>query len=246
MKIRRFFAHSSQWHNNTVELDAQESHHAIDVLRLAPGNEVQCFDERGRQCSGTIISINMHSVSIRLNEQATQHMQSYKITLAQVLVKAQQMDFIVKKSVELGVTAIIPFLSDHCVVQIDEKRRSGKHARREAIIKDAAKQCGRSTLPILHPCISFDKLLTVIPQYDLVLLADPYAERTRLTDHLQPGCSVLVLIGPEGGFSDSETERIKRYEQCLSWSFNDNILRAETAALSALAIVSYEYRYTYE
>jgi 16S rRNA (uracil1498-N3)-methyltransferase len=242
VKTRRFFAHSRCRQGDTIILSRQQCHHLKDVLRLGIGDTVRCFSETGLESEARIASFADSGAFLTVIEDySPSDTRLCPLILAQSLVKASKMDFIIQKAVELGCTEIIPFFSDHSIIQLDERRQESKQKRWYAIAVEAAKQCGRADLPVIHDCVPFARLVDMLKAYDITLFADPAGTTSDIRPLLKPGCTTAVAIGPEGGFSPAEKEAARQIPNCHTWTFNRNTARAETAAVAALSIIAYEY-----
>lgn len=149
------------------------------------------------------------------------------------------MDFIVEKATELGVSTIIPFTSERTIVH---PARDSRVERWRRIARSAATQCGRTTIPSITAPIEFSELVTRFCAYEAVLfpweLADPIPLRERLPQLVEGARSLLLVIGPEGGFAVAEVE-LARANGAEVISLGERILRTETAALALLAILDY-------
>ena len=241
MRKRRIFAPSLDWSDDHIKLDKSQSHHVKDVLRLKTGSCLTCFDETGRTCETRIQDIQDDVIYLRILEiKPVSEKKRSGISLAQSIVKSNSMDLIVQKCAELGVVEIIPFISDHSVIKLDEKRKENKINRWKKIAVEAVKQSGSPHIPDITEIAGFDRLIELSADYDMICVAHPYSDQFDLTKKIAEAKKILLVIGPEGGFSDSETGRFCELHNSFMWSFHDNILRAETAAVSALSILTYE------
>jgi 16S rRNA (uracil1498-N3)-methyltransferase len=241
--MHRFFLPDLQH----LVLSSAEAHHAIHVLRLKPSDTINVFDGRGHQAQCAVGEIKADSVSLNLLSKASASPLPCRMTLAQAVPK-KQMDLILQKATELGVSEILPLVSERTIVQLEEED-SRKLDRWRAICLEACKQCGNDWLPSLHPPqkarVFLDELGSRQREFDLKLIAslqpDSRPLKTILADGAAlPACpSVLVLIGPEGDFTPAEISLAKS-SGCLPLSLGPLVLRAETAALYALSILRHE------
>lgn len=240
MRERRFFAPSHCWHGDCISLDTEQSRHITTVLRLKIGNSLICFDETGRRAKAHIASIERGKIVLTIeSEFFTDEKPLKKVTLAQSLIKPHNMDFIVQKSVELGVSALIPFYSAYSVVKLDDKRQESKMNRWQKIVIEAVQQCERNTIPHIAPILSFESLLETFREYDIIFVAHPYGTCKDIADYVDTARTIMVVIGPEGGFTAEEMDAFLSIKNVVGFKFNEQILRAETAALSSLAILEY-------
>jgi len=241
LKKRRIFAPSLDWSDDHIRLDKSQSHHIRDVLRLKIGSCLDCFDETGRVCETRIDGIKDGIIYLTILEMKSFSQKAGNgISLAQSIVKSNCMDLIIQKSAELGAVEIIPFISKNSVIKLDEKRKNTKIDRWKKIAVEAVKQSGSPQIPFINDIISLRELLELSSGYDMICIAHPYSERLDLDFKIFQSEKILLVVGPEGGFTDNEIEMLNNLPNTFLWNFHDNILRAETAALSALSILSYE------
>ncbi|HUK83174.1 MAG TPA: 16S rRNA (uracil(1498)-N(3))-methyltransferase [Verrucomicrobiae bacterium] len=219
-------------------LSDEEAHHAVHVLRLKAGDTLNVFDGRGHEAQCKIAEMSKDAVHLTILQRSSTASLPCRITLAQAVPK-KNMDLIVQKATELGVSVIVPLLSERTVVQLDEDSKKVK--RWCEIALDACKQCGNNWLPELQPPQKVRDFLNALGKFDLKLIASlqPDAKPLKhlLTD--KRPATVLILIGPEGDFTPAELSLTKS-AGCLPLSLGPLVLRAETAALYALSILHHE------
>ncbi|OHE82141.1 MAG: hypothetical protein A2107_07805 [Verrucomicrobia bacterium GWF2_62_7] len=228
-------------------LSAAEAHHAVHVLRLKSGDTVNVFDGRGHEAQCAVCEISGDSVNLKLLAQSNAAPLPCRITLAQAVPK-KNMDLILQKATELGVSAILPLISERTIVQLDEQDTK-KLERWKAICLEACKQSGNNWLPELHPPQKardfFSGLAEKKNSYALKLVASLQPDSRPLkkiladSPRVSAASSVLVLIGPEGDFTPAEINAAKS-AGCSPLSLGPLVLRAETAALYALSIIRHE------
>jgi 16S rRNA (uracil1498-N3)-methyltransferase len=228
-------------------LSAAEAHHAIHVLRLREGDSVNVFDGRGHEAQCAVSQISADFVQLKLLSLSNALPLSCRITLAQAVPK-KNMDLILQKATELGVSSILPLISERTIVQLDEQD-SKKLERWRAICLEACKQSGNNWLPALQqPQKARDFLADLAERktsFDLKLIASLQSDTRPLKNiladspHSTSAASVLILIGPEGDFTPAEFNLAKN-AGCLPLSLGPLVLRAETAALYALSILRHE------
>ena len=148
--------------------------------------------------------------------------------------KGERMDFAIQKSVELGVTEITPLFTEHCVVNLDEKRVQKKLLHWQGIIISACEQCGRSVVPRLNTASTLLKWADTISQTCIIF--DPLAKAS-LKDISPENDTINLLIGPEGGLSTNEISELKKKDNFKAIKFGPRILRTETAAVSAMTAI---------
>lgn len=239
MPARRFFVEGVRAIGERVTVGGADAHKIVAVLRLSDGDAIELIDSAGtRFCARLHVDGNEVSASL-LAAQANDGAASRAIDVAQAIPKGQKMDFVVEKATELGARAILPFTSERSVVQAPG---TAKFERWRRLARTAAQQCGRSFVPAVADVGSYDELLVRFAAYDTVLFPWEVAPAEPLRDTLPPlleGASrVLVVIGPEGGFSHAEADAAVRHGGHLLW-LGPRILRTETAAMVLLAILEY-------
>jgi len=241
LKRRRFFAPSKHWQDKLIILDSEQTHHLKDVLRVKIGESIICFDETGRECCAEINSYLPSGAELKITDfLPSSEISDKKITIAQSIIKPAKMDFIVQKTVELGIDEIIPFRSSYCSINLDEQRITKKSDRWNKISIEASKQCGRKSFVPVKDILDFDELIEKCCNYDKIVLADQYSGKMNISGHIENAKSIIIVIGPEGGFTEEETKIFSGIPGCVRFNFNENILRAETAAVAAVAIIKYE------
>jgi 16S rRNA (uracil1498-N3)-methyltransferase len=165
-----------------------------------------------------------------------------KVTLYQCLPKADKMELIIQKCVELGVSEIVPVASKRCVVKLDDKKASGKVSRWQGIAEAAGKQSKRAYVPIIGQVLSYKDALKDAAKADIKIipyeLSEDVESTKKIFENIKPGQSVAVLIGPEGGFEEEEVA-IAREAGFTPISLGKRILRTETAGMTVMAWLTY-------
>ncbi|MDD5383148.1 MAG: 16S rRNA (uracil(1498)-N(3))-methyltransferase [Candidatus Margulisbacteria bacterium] len=215
-------------------------HHIRDVLRLKIGDKLELSDGAGKIYEARISQIKKTEIicGIIASHQAESEPLA-KVTLAQALPKGQKMDFVIEKGVELGVDRIIPVVTERTI------GKKAKLDRWRKLAKEAAEQSGRAIIPEISPPASFDEVLKMQPDFDLALIPWELEKDNSLKEILSSSKAqntnykILILIGPEGGFSHQEIDQAKA-AGFQSVSLGKRILRTETAGLAALAAIIYE------
>ena len=215
------------------QLDRQESHHAFNVLRLRVGAEVIVFDGIGRYALAEISYSGKDSVRVRVDEIRTEARRPIHITIATCIPKGKRWQMLVEKCTELGVDRLIPMLSGRSVV-----KGEGDAGRWKRWAGEAAKQSRRAFIPeILEPMKLNDTLVLAKQDQDLVLLADADGESPRFYQvAIKDAGRVLVMIGPEGGFTDEEATACAEIG-IAKIRLSPFVLRVETAAATACALI---------
>lgn len=239
MGAPRFFVEGVYGAGQTVTLAGDDAHKIAHVLRKRSGDVIQVIDSAANRFEATL-EIENGSVRAQLGVSvAPQVVSGMRITVAQGVPKGQKMDFVVEKLTELGVAAIVPFYSERSVVV---ESGHGKLERWRRLAKSAAAQCGRDEIPEVHEPVEFTALVDTFSKYDCVLLpweiAGDLPLRDVLPSMIADARSVLVVVGPEGGFAHSEAEAAQRAGAYVI-GLGTRILRTETAALVVVALLNY-------
>lgn len=220
-------------------MSGSDAHKIVTVLRLRDGDEIEVIDSAAQRFIA-VIAVDGRNVSAALRER-TQSRDStgLRVTVAQGVPKGQKMDFVVEKLTELGASQILPLQSERTVVT---DVSANKIERWRRLAKTAAQQCGRDEVPRIEDPVQFADLCKTFSDYDAVLFPWELAEHTPLRDRLpelvRDARRVLVLVGPEGGFSHAEADAAQSAGAKLI-SLGSRILRTETAALVVLTLLNY-------
>lgn len=227
--MRRFFG--EKFGENKILLTDGEFFHLRKVLRMNEGEKViACInDENDYYCEIDKINKNDCILSIERKEPCPA-LPNKNITLFQMLPKKDYFDDIIAKSVELGVNKIIPFTSEYTMI------KSFKRERVDAQIMTACKQCERSILVPVEDVIAFDDILERLKSFDLVIFA--YERETEMFNPqiLKNKQNIALIVGNEGGFSATETEKLRKFATTVS--LGKRILRCDTAVTALLSLVS--------
>jgi 16S rRNA (uracil1498-N3)-methyltransferase len=253
-KPPRFFITPDHVRDPSISVTGEDVRHIRTVLRKGPGDLLTLLDGRGREYTVRITSVEKTEVVTEIVGRRERHPSGPEIVLGQGIAKADKMDWIVQKATELGVTSIVPLVTERTIVKIkDEEKRV---ARWQKICREAAMQSDRPDMPMvkaIQPIRDFifsldPGSLTLTPDTSVpgprTLLLCPWEEGTQPIKEVLRGKKgiekVVVLIGPEGGFSQAEADLAKKTGFHLV-SLGPNILRTETAAVAVLSMVGYEY-----
>lgn len=230
-----------------VRFGDDESRHILKVLRYESGDEIIAFDGTGYEYRLEMLRAGQHVLGRILETSCPGREAAHRVVLVQSLAKADKMDAIVQKAVEIGVAEIYPVITRHSVVKLEEGKRSSKSQRWQAIAREACKQSRRTLIPQVHTVMSLAEFWDTLPldesDYHLIMAYEKAAAKS-LRDALQrlkneaPGL-VYVMIGPEGGFDSAEAELAVRHRG-VSVSLGPRILRTETAGLVLASLVLYE------
>ncbi len=226
-----------------VALDADQAHHAQRVLRLQPGDVVEVFDGRGTVGSGQL-ELSSGRVSARITQAKRVVPPQPTIDIAAAAPKGPRAGDMVNQLSQLGATKYLPLRTSRSVAHPGPGRL--QQLARVAI--ESAKQCARAHLMAIDPLTTLNAvLLDAIDQYDLRLIATapstpdsdpPAAMPPGFDDRLNSAKRILVLIGPEGGWTDQERQAAQQ-ARCVPWSLGPHVLRVETAAAAAVGVLRY-------
>ncbi len=225
-KAPRLFLDSPLTENFIATLEEAQSHYLGNVLRLQDGNPVRVFNGRDGEWIGSFTRESKKKAALTLTDKLKNQKNTMECHLIFAPIKKTRMDFLVEKAVELGVTHLHPVLTQNTEV------RKIKEDRIRAQIIEAAEQCERLDIPVVLPIIPLEKCLKEWNYSSHIAFAIERYETDKTIEHIN---ARTVLVGPEGGFTSEETDKILSYETVVPTTLGERILRAETAALSALA-----------
>ncbi|MEK6806460.1 MAG: 16S rRNA (uracil(1498)-N(3))-methyltransferase [Pseudomonadota bacterium] len=209
--------------------------HLVQVLRLAAGESLVLFNGRGGEYEATLETVGKRDAQVRVGAHRTVDRESaLRITLAQGISKGERMDWCVQKATETGVARIVPLVTEHCVVKLDAERWTRKHEHWQGVATSAAEQSGRTRVPAIEPVAAFSAYLKHVPAGALKVILDPDVEST-LAD-IKPARDIVLLIGPEGGFSPAELQQAQQ-AGFTPLRLGPRILRTETAATVAMTVL---------
>lgn len=234
MRISRLYTPIPLNLKQTIELDDDSAHYVRTVLRLKTADALILFNGDGIEFQGKVAEVTRKVVRIALANRVERSVESpLHITLGLGIARGDRMDFSVQKVVELGANVITPLMTERCVVQFKDEKKSQRGAHWQKIVQHATEQSGRTHLPNLT---DIDTLANwVSKQQGLKIFLDPYAS-VSLTELTPEAMAVTLLTGPEGGFADHERELAKA-AGFIPVRLGQRILRTETASLAALAAV---------
>ena len=233
-----FFVSEEQINGENAYIEGSDVNHIANVLRMKSGEELLISVKGDWDYLCKIVDIETDRVNLKVLESMEQRELPVNITLLQGIPKSDKLEMIIQKAVELGVSEIIPVKTKRVVVKIDEKKVDTKVNRWNAIAESAAKQSKRSIIPKVHEPMSIDNALEIVKDFGVKLIpyenADGIDKTRKILDNMDKTKNIAVFIGPEGGFEESEVERIKNsgFEVI---TLGKRILRTETAGLALLS-----------
>jgi 16S rRNA (uracil1498-N3)-methyltransferase len=240
-KPPRFFITTDQVHGSQIVVSGDDLRHIRTVLRKRPGDTLLLLDGEGTEYTATISRMEKSEIYAEIVSGVKKVIRQPLVTLGQGLPKSDKMDWIVQKATELGVSDIVPLITERTIVKAkDEGKRI---SRWQKIAREAAMQSSRPDIPQVRPMASFPDFLLSLDPRPLTLLLFPWEEGTEPVKNVlrqKIGVkNIIVLIGPEGGFSSVEAGMAKEKGFHLI-SLGPNILRSETAAVAVLSMILYE------
>ncbi|MDE8733066.1 16S rRNA (uracil(1498)-N(3))-methyltransferase [Eubacteriales bacterium DFI.9.88] len=242
--MSRFFVDASHVGEQTIQIVSKDDiRHITKVLRLSAGDRIEVSDSTQWEYEAEIVAIEDTCVEARiLDKQKFAREPQVQVTLFQGIPKQSKMETVVQKSVELGVYSIVPVFTERTVVA-DKGNFDKKRQRWQKVSAEAVKQCRRGIVPQIGQAIGFQQMTEHLRDFDLVLF--PYENETgrtikeSLRGLAEKPKNLALIIGPEGGFSDTEAQRLKALEaDCVT--LGRTILRTETAGPAALSMIMYE------
>lgn len=243
----KFFIKTNQINGNEIKITGEDVKHIAQVLRAKIGEElIICNIDNKLNYTTTISKISQNYILCHIENYNKSNAESnIDVTIFQGIPKADKMEFIIQKNVELGVKQIIPITMSRCIVKLEEKVANLKIERWHKIAESAAKQSGREYIPTVEMPINVPKLCKKIMDFDLVLLAYENEENITLKQELKKienngNLKIGIIIGPEGGIDNKEVEILTK-AGAKAITLGKRILRTETASVAIMSNIIYEY-----
>ena len=239
----KFFVEDNQINNDKIVINNDDYNHIANVLRMKKGDTILITNKNSKEtfnCEIEEVKSNEIVCNI-LNKENKNVELNVNIDLFQGLPKADKMEYIIQKCVELGVHKIVPVNMKYCVAKIKDEEK--KNIRWNKISEVAAKQCKRNIIPQIDKSINMNGLYSEIKNYDLAIVAYENEDNITLKTVLKGNTkikNIAVIIGPEGGISLDEIEELKENGAKIV-SLGNRILRTETAPIALLSMLVYEY-----
>ena len=240
----QFFVEPHQVGEKTISITGPDVNHIKNVLRMKAGTLIRISNKEDADYICRISSLSEDEIiaDIESRDEKGTELPS-ELVLFQCLPKADKMEMVIQKNVELGVKRIVPVAASRSIVKLDPKKAVSKGERWQRIAESAAKQSKRMIIPEVSPVMNFKEAVKEAASFDVFLF--PYEneegiEKTReIVDNIKPGSSVAVFIGPEGGFEESEVAAAKEAGAQVI-SLGKRILRTETAGMALMAVLMYK------
>lgn len=229
--MRRFFGRLD---GEKIVVDGEEFKHLTQVIRLKEGDKFICVvgDEFDYICE--IVRLDKKQAFAKVIEKSLNKSNpKKKLVLFQALIKKDNFELVLQKAVELGMSKVIPFVSEHCV------NKSGVNLDRiNTLISSACKQCERSRVMELSDAIKFDNMLAQLKNFDVVVFANEIDGKGFDFSTLSKFNNIAFVVGCEGGFTEKEKDAILKHENVKSVNLGSRILRAETASIVLMGLGS--------
>lgn len=242
----KFFVKQNQINENIITLVGEDVKHIANVLRKQTGDVINiCNITTSENFLCQLEKIGKEEIECKIIKMIDSEAEpKTKITIFQGLPKAEKMELIIQKCTELGAKTFVPVTMERCVVKFDDKTASKKIERWQKIAETAAKQCGRDIIPKVENLINLQKLLYLIKNYDIVLLAYENENDCTLKEVLQTVTNIQnlkigVIIGPEGGIDSKEVQQLEA-AGVKTITLGKRILRTETTGIAITSIILYE------
>lgn len=244
--MQRFFVEPYQVEEekHLIHITGTDVNHIKNVLRMKTGEEVWISDGGEKEYRCQIENMDAEEVLLHIiYAQEPDYELPNRIYLFQGLPKADKMELIIQKAVELGAFAVVPVETKRCVVKLDAKKSQKKVARWQQIAESAAKQSKRMLIPQVHEVMSYKQALEFAAQMDVCLIPYELAKGMKKTrevlSQIKPGQSIGIFIGPEGGFEEKEVEMAMQ-AGAHAITLGRRILRTETAGLAILSVLMFQ------
>ena len=240
----QFFVEPHQIQGNRVLIEGGDVNHIKNVLRMKVGEEIAVSNgQDGKEYRCGILELGEECIVCELRFVKEDGVElSSQVYLFQGLPKADKMEMIIQKCVELGVYAVVPVATKRCVVKLDDKKSKSKIARWQGIAEAAAKQSKRRIVPEIMDVMSFRQALQFVSDFEVKIIPYELAENMEKTkeiiQNIKPGQKIAVFIGPEGGFEEAEIETAME-NGIKPITLGKRILRTETAGFTILSWIMY-------
>ncbi len=228
IKMQRYFIKEKAINNSLVIIEGKDYHHIKNVMRFKIGDLVIINTNQDKCYEASISSFTNDKVYLKITKELSIKKNIINLSIAQTLIKKDNFELVLQKTTELGVKEIYPMLTNRSIIKVSDL--SKKLPRYNTIIKEASEQSERSSLPKIHNLFKLDSL--PFDEFDTVLIAFAREQENNLSEvikNINKDSSVLVLIGPEGGFNEKELDFLQTKGQFIS--LGKTILRSETAAI---------------
>lgn len=246
----KFFVENEAIQNQQIEIKGKDVNHIKNVLRKKIEDEIIiCNTDTTKDYLCKIINIEENAILTNIIEELETNVEAkVEVSIFQGLPKADKMELVIQKAVELGVYDITPIEMKYCVVKLNDKDKKKKQERWQKIAEVAAKQSGRNQIPQINDISSIKNICNLCQTYDIVLVAYEKEEENKLRYELEKlkaiekkkDLKIAIVIGPEGGIDEKEIAILKESGAKVV-TLGKRILRTETVALQMLSVIMYEF-----
>lgn len=234
--MKRFFVKTNLSNEKRVKIDGTEHNHIKNVMRLQVGDKIILVCSDDYDYISTIEKIEKSYTECVIESKIKNECNSVSnVTFFQALVKSDNMSLIIQKLTELGVTDLVPFESEF----VTSKDKNHKFEKLQKISNQSIKQCRRSKPMTVHNVVKFDEMIKILKDYDKIIFANETEDSQALNSiDFDSSEKIAVVVGSEGGFSESEIEKLKN-ANAKSITMGKRILRAETASIALASVIMY-------
>ncbi len=238
--MHTFYVPRTRIYDDSATVVGSEHHHLRNVVRLGLSETIRIIDGEGTVITATITKIETELTNTNIEKREYQKRTTPSITLFQGLPKHDKMELILQKTTELGVTQIVPTITERSL----QKPSKNKLERWQRIMLSATKQCGRAWIPELNKIQTLQDCINAIHTYDCALIfweKEPERHIQSVLRKYPEVNSIALIVGPEGGFTVNEVKDIIE-KGCIPVKIGSTVLRTETAAIAGVAMTTYEYK----
>lgn len=235
----RFPIEENQIKNNEAYISGTDYKHIVKVLRLKPGDSITLFNANSVEYYGKIREIGKREIILDIEcSQEINTESPIEITLLQGLPKGDKMDYIIEKATELGISKIVPVITERAQIRDRDRKK-----RWDRIALEASKQCGRTNPTIIENTLDFEEALNIYSKKELAVILHVNAEvlaKDYIKNSLQVPTNIVLFVGPEGGFTDNEV-LLGNKMGFISLGLGPRVLRTETASIAVLSVLQFHY-----
>lgn len=244
VNMKRYLIENNQFNIDDIMISGVEHNHLKNVMRTQVGDRVVVVTGDGFDYECEVVSIEKNYTKLVLIEKRKNlNEPKHKLTVFQALTKSDNMNLIVQKLTELGVTTLVPFENAY----VTAKDKAGKAEKLQTVSNQSIKQCRRACPICVEKTISFNQVLTRLNDYDIVIFANEQEDACSLSALDFPYENIAIIVGSEGGFSEQEIAQLNGANNVKSITLGRRILRSETAAIALTSVVMFlQGEWTYE
>lgn len=244
--ISTFYIDSNQIQDNKIFIRGNDVKHIKCVLRYKIGDEIDVCDDLANRYKTKLTEFLDDEICLSIMEISNINTEmKISVDLYQGLPKSDKMDLIVQKCTELGVNSVIPVVTERVIVKLDNGKSSKKVERWNKIAAEASKQCGRQKIPNVENVVNLENIVEKLLKYDIVIVPfeceNDRTLKSIINNNKNNYKNIAIVIGPEGGFSDKDIATLDSISNTKKVSLGKRILRTETAGMTTLAMIIYEY-----